>query len=110
MSGDRCPPCGIECFVHMFALLRIGKNVCLPLNSSKICNQLRTHPGIRTITAFARADNPLSTLRRHSLGSVPRTTLRAESPENQFAFANNSLPQGGRGRLGHVVPLHVLNI
>jgi ABC-type hemin transport system ATPase subunit len=41
---------------------------------------------------------------------VPRSALRAEPPENEFAFANNPLTEGARGRPGHVVPLNVLNI
>ena len=36
--------------------------------------------------------------------------LRAEPPENEFAFAKNPLTEGARSRLGHVVPLHVLDI
>src|ERR1700675_4262088 len=43
-------------------------------------------------------------------GSAPRSTLRAESPENEFAFAKNPLTEGARSRPGHVVPLHVLYI
>src|ERR1700682_5190361 len=42
--------------------------------------------------------------------SAPRSTLRAESPENEFAFAKNPLTEGARSRPGHVVPLNVLNI
>src|ERR1700723_553503 len=43
-------------------------------------------------------------------GSVPRSTLHAEPPENKFAFAKNPLAERARGRLRHVVPLDVLNI
>jgi len=38
------------------------------------------------------------------------STFRAEPAENELAFANNSLTERTRGRPGHVVPLHVLNI
>ena len=47
---------------------------------------------------------------RKLTGSAPRSALRAESPENEFAFAKNPLTEGSRGRPGHVVPLNVLNI
>src|ERR1700685_1111182 len=43
-------------------------------------------------------------------GSVPRSTLHAEPPENKFAFAKNPLAERARGRLRHVVPLDILNI
>src|SRR5208283_5992613 len=43
-------------------------------------------------------------------GSAPRSALRAEPPENEFAFAKNPLTEGARRRYGYVVPLHVLNI
>src|SRR5437764_1197731 len=38
------------------------------------------------------------------------SALRAESAENKLAFTNNSFTERTRGRPGHVVPLHVLNI
>ena len=41
---------------------------------------------------------------------MPPGALGAESPENQFAFANNPLTEGARARPGHVVPFQVLNI
>jgi hypothetical protein len=44
-----------------------------------------------------------------SLGASP-SALRTEPSENEFAFANNSLTEGARGRVGHVKPFHVLNI
>src|SRR5208283_1816210 len=47
---------------------------------------------------------------RHFTRSVPRSALRAEPPENEFAFAKNPLTEGARGRPGHVVPLNVLHI
>src|SRR6266699_2603980 len=59
---------------------------------------------------LTRALHPVSTRLRHLTGSVPRRALGAEPPENEFAFAKNPLTEGARGRLGHVVPLHVLNI
>src|SRR3974377_767230 len=43
-------------------------------------------------------------------GSVPRSALRAEPAENEFAFAKNAFTKGARGRPGHVVPRPVLNI
>src|SRR5437588_9638616 len=43
-------------------------------------------------------------------GSAPRSALRAEPAEDEFAFANNPLTEGARSRPGHVVPLHVLYI
>src|SRR5438034_9903779 len=43
-------------------------------------------------------------------GSVPRSALRAEPPENELAFAKNPLTEEARGRPGHVVVLNVLNI
>src|SRR5438552_4313502 len=43
-------------------------------------------------------------------GSAPRSALRTEPPENEFAFAKNPLTEGARARPGYVVPLHVLNI
>lgn len=46
----------------------------------------------------------------HLTGSAPRSALRAESPENEFAFAKNPLTEGAPSRPGQVVPLHVLYI
>src|ERR1700686_1617400 len=43
-------------------------------------------------------------------GSASRSALRAQPPKNELAFANNPLPERARGRPGHVVPVHVLNI
>ena len=40
--------------------------------------------------------------------AAERTSCRA--PGNEFAFAKNPLTEGARGRPGHIVPLHVLNI
>src|ERR1700733_5671249 len=57
-----------------------------------------------------KAVHPVSTRGSRLTGSAPRSALRAEPPENEFAFAQNSLTQGTRGRPGHVVPLHVLDI
>jgi hypothetical protein len=42
--------------------------------------------------------------------TVLRRALGAKSAENEFAIANDPLPQGARGRPGHVIPLKVLNI
>src|SRR6266436_4913146 len=86
----------------MFIFLRI---------SQKNCYELRTHPGfpIRAIAA-GRAIHPVSTRLRYLTGSVPRSALRAEPPENEFAFAKNPLTEGARGRPGHFVPRHVLNL
>jgi hypothetical protein len=39
-----------------------------------------------------------------------RGALPAEPPDNEFAFAKNPLTKRTRGRLGHVVPLYILNI
>src|SRR5580692_4497363 len=47
---------------------------------------------------------------RKLTGSAPQSALRAEPPENEFAFAKNPLTERARGRPGHVVPLEVLNI
>ena len=41
--------------------------------------------------------------------SRPASALRAESSKNKLAFTNNSLPERTRGRLGHVIPVDVLN-
>jgi ABC-type hemin transport system ATPase subunit len=41
---------------------------------------------------------------------VPWSALRAKPAEDEFAFAKNPLTEGAGSRLGHVVPLHVLNI
>ncbi len=41
--------------------------------------------------------------------SMLASALRAESSKNKLAFTNNSLPERSRGRLGHVVPVDVLN-
>src|SRR6202163_2236938 len=57
-----------------------------------------------------RAIHPVSTRLRHLTGSVPRSALRAEPSENEFAFAKNPLTEGARSRPGHVVPFNVLNI
>jgi hypothetical protein len=43
-------------------------------------------------------------------GTVLRSAFGAQPPENEFAFADDPLAEGARGRLGHVVPLNVLNI
>src|ERR1035441_8724896 len=53
---------------------------------------------------------PVSARLRHLTGSVPRSALRAEPPENEFAIANNPLTEGARGGPGHIVPLNILNI
>src|SRR5882672_9013039 len=37
------------------------------------------------------------------------SALRAESSKNKLAFTNDSLTERTRGRLGHVVPIDVLN-
>src|ERR1700683_1280846 len=42
--------------------------------------------------------------------SAPRSALRAESPEDEFAFAKNPLTEGARARSGHVIPFNILNI
>ena len=42
--------------------------------------------------------------------SIPRSALGAQPPENKFAFTNNPLTKGARGRPWHVVPLDVLDI
>jgi hypothetical protein len=42
--------------------------------------------------------------------SVLASALRAESSKNKLAFANHSLTERPRARLGHVVPIHILNI
>jgi len=59
--------------------------------------------------ADARFTRHTRALRRLT-GSAPRSALRAEPPENEFAFAKNPLTEGARGRPGHVVPIHILNI
>jgi hypothetical protein len=41
---------------------------------------------------------------------VPRSAFGAQPPENELALADDPLAEGARGRLGHVVPLNVLNI
>src|ERR1700689_603188 len=41
---------------------------------------------------------------------VFRRASGAKSAENEFAIANDPFTQGALGRLGHVVPLQVLNI
>ena len=60
--------------------------------------------------ALTRAIRPVSKRLRHLTGSVPRSALRAQPPENKFAFANNPLTEGTRGRPGHVAPLNILDI
>jgi len=42
--------------------------------------------------------------------SSPRSTLRAEPPEDEFAFAKNPLTEGARARLGHVIPFNILDV
>src|SRR5579862_3742986 len=78
----------------------------------KNCDQLRTHPGfsIRAPRLLTLVIHPVSTRLQYLTGTAPRSALRAEPAENEFAFANDPLTEGGRGRFGHVVPLHVLNI
>src|SRR5258708_34107084 len=44
------------------------------------------------------------------MGSAPRSALRAEPPEDEFAFAKNPLTEGARARPGHVIPFNILNI
>src|SRR5262249_24455684 len=46
----------------------------------------------------------------HSAGSMPGSALRAEPPQNEFAFPKNSLAEQARARPGHAVPRHVLHI
>ena len=66
-----------------------------------------------------RSHNRLSVFvigRSQSIHTSPDLTgntlraLRAKPAENKLAFTNNSLAERTRGGLGHVVPLHVLNI
>src|SRR5208337_1073785 len=75
----------------------------------------------KTVLTFPFAQSParalltpamhrVSTRPRRLTGSVSRGALRAESSENEFAFAKNPLAERARGRPGHVVPLDVLNI
>src|SRR5690242_9544869 len=61
---------------------------------------------LRTSLKKYRAERRL----RRLTGSAPRSALRAEPPENEFAFAKNALTKGARGRPGHVVPRHILDI
>src|SRR4029078_13103357 len=86
--GESCR-CPCEFFLHLSILLRMSqKNIAL---------------------AEARhSRNPLGL--RHLTGTAPRSALRAEPTENEFAFTKNPLTEGARGRSGYVVPLHVLNI
>jgi hypothetical protein len=42
--------------------------------------------------------------------SVPRGALRAQPPENEFAITKDTPTKGTRGRPGHVVPLHILDV
>src|SRR6185295_8116673 len=101
--------CRCEFFLHLLILLRISqKNIAM--------NCARSWLSILTIAAgragcsapFTR--HPRVRTLRHLTGSAPRSALRAEPPENEFAFAKNPLTEGTRGRPRHVVPLHILNI
>lgn len=47
---------------------------------------------------------------RHFSGGAPWSALGAESPENEFALADDPLPKGFRCRLGHLVPVDILHI
>jgi hypothetical protein len=67
---------------------------------------VRTNQRPRLLT---RAIYPVSKRLPHLAGSAPRSALRAQSAENQFAFANNSFTERTRGRSRHVVPFYVLN-
>ena len=40
---------------------------------------------------------------------MPRRALHAQTAENEFTFAKNTLAQGSGSGLGHVVPLHILD-
>src|ERR1700744_1635609 len=46
----------------------------------------------------------------HLADSATRSALRAKSPENYLAFANNSFAEGLRRGLRHLIPLNVLDI
>src|SRR5260370_35888141 len=65
---------------------------------------------MRAIAGRALPTRAIQERLRHLTGSVPRSALRAESRENEFAFAKNPLTEGARDRPGHVVPLDVLYI
>jgi len=41
---------------------------------------------------------------------VARSTLGAQSAENELAFANNSLTEGTGRRPGHVIPFHIFDV
>jgi hypothetical protein len=91
----------------------------LPINqnlSQKNCGELRGHPGVShsrnrwRVRLLSRAIHPVSTLLRNLTGSAPQSALGAEPPENEFAFAKNTLTEGARSGPGHVVPLDVLNV
>ena len=43
-------------------------------------------------------------------GSPPGRALGTQPPENEFAFAKHTFIERGRGRPGHVIPVHVLDI
>ena len=58
----------------------------------------------------ARAVHPVITRLRNLTGSAPRSALRAEPPEDEFAFAKNPLAEGARSRPGDVVPRQILDI
>jgi hypothetical protein len=83
--------------------------------NQKNYDELQIHPGfsIRAIAGAGPADariHPASSRLLNLMGSVPRSALCAQPPENEFAFAKNPLAERTRGRPGHVVPLDVLNI
>src|SRR5436190_14742640 len=77
------------------------------------CDDLRTHQtAVRTIRrrrAFLIGCSTNIHTSPNLTGSPARSTLRAESAENKLAFTNNSLTERTRSRLGHVVPVHILN-
>jgi hypothetical protein len=96
-----------EFFFHEFILLNVL--------AQKDCDEIQNHHGfpIRAIAGRplpTRAIHRVFTRLRHLTGSVSRSALRADSPENELAFAKNPLTERTRGRLRHVVPLDVLNI
>src|SRR6266404_5220931 len=84
-----------------------------PLNEFKTLDDLRTDCGSHKISCRRACLIGCPKIIHTSpelTGSAPRSALRAEPAEDEFAFAKNPLTEGARSRPGHVVPLHVLYI
>jgi hypothetical protein len=72
--------------------------------------RLQLRVGLKLLNAIGGYSSNARRRSRSLRRIVFRRASGAKSAENEFAIANDPFTQGALGRLGHVVPLQVLNI